>query len=87
MYVKLSDYEYKMLKEIEEITLTDYEVADYTKVENLLSLIEDLKVEYDELLEEFNDWQEKYEAKDMVNWRQQEFMSDEMYERKILGEI
>lgn len=87
MYVKLSDYEYKMLKEIEEITLTDYEVADYTKVENLLSLIEDLKIEYDELLEEFNDWQEKYEAKDMVNWRQQEFMADEMYERKILGDI
>lgn len=87
MYVKLSDYEYKILKEIEEITLTDYEVADYTKVENLLSIIEDLKVEYDELLEEFNDWQEKYEAKDMVNWRQQEFMADEMYERKILGEI
>lgn len=87
MYVKLSDYEYKMLKEIEEITLTDYEIADYTKVENLLSMIEDLKVEYDELLEEFNDWQEKYEAKDMVNWKQQEFMADEMYERKILGEI
>ena len=87
MYVKLSDYEYKMLKEIEEITLTDYEIADYTKVENLLSLIEDLKVEYDELLEEFNDWQEKYEAKDMVNWRQQEFMADEMYERMKLGEI
>lgn len=87
MYVKLSDYEYKMLKEIEEITLTDYEVADYTKVENLLSLIEDLKIEYDELLEEFNDLQEKYEAKGMVNWRQQEFMADEMYERKILGDI
>lgn len=87
MYVKLSDYEYKMLKEIEEITLTDYEVADYTKVENLLSLIEDLKIEYDELLEEFNDLQEKYEDKAMVNWRQQEFMADEMYERKILGDI
>ena len=50
-------------------------------------LCHDLKVEYDELLEEFNDWQEKYEAKDMVNWRQQEIMADEMYERKILGEI
>ena len=51
-YLKLLDNEYKMLKEIEEITNTDYEVKDFIKVENLISIIEDLKIEYDRLIEE-----------------------------------
>ena len=54
-YLKLLDSEYKMLKEIEEITNTDYEVKDFIKVENLISIIEDLKIEYDRLLEENED--------------------------------
>lgn len=52
IYLKLLDNEYKMLKEIEEITNTDYEVGDFIKVENLISIIEDLKIEYDRLIEE-----------------------------------
>ena len=55
IYLKLLDNEYKMLKEVEEITNTDYEVGDFIKVENLISIIEDLKIEYDRLLEENED--------------------------------
>lgn len=54
-YLKLLDSEYKMLKEVEEITNTDYEVKDFIKVENLISIIEDLKIEYDRLVEEKED--------------------------------
>ena len=54
-YLKLLDSEYKMLKEVEEITNTDYEVKDFIKVENLISIIEDLKIEYDRLKEENED--------------------------------
>lgn len=54
-YLRLLDSEYKMLKEIEEITNTDYEVKDFIKVENLISIIEDLKIEYDRLKEENED--------------------------------
>lgn len=54
-YLKLLDSEYKMLKDIEEITNTDYEVGDFIKVENLISIIEDLKIKYDRLKEEKED--------------------------------
>ena len=54
-YLKLLDNEYKMLKEVEEITNTDYEVGDFIKIENLISIIEDLKIEYDRLIEENED--------------------------------
>ena len=54
-YLKLLDSEYKMLKEVEEITNTDYEVGDFIKIENLISIIEDLKIEYDRLIEENED--------------------------------
>jgi hypothetical protein len=54
-YLKLLDSEYKMLKDIEKITNTDYEVGDFIKVENLISIIEDLKIEYDRLIEENED--------------------------------
>ena len=54
-YLRLLDSEYKMLKEVEEITNTDYEVGDFIKIENLISIIEDLKIEYDRLIEENED--------------------------------
>lgn len=60
-YLKLLDSEYKMLKDIEEITNTDYEVGDFIKVENLISIIEDLKIEYDRLDEEFKDYKQNIE--------------------------
>lgn len=59
VYIKLLDTEYKMLKEIEEITLTDYEVGDIIKVDNLIAVIDDLKREYDDLKEEYENYKEK----------------------------
>ena len=59
IYLKLLDTEYKMLKEIEEITNTNYEVGDIIKVENLMAIIEDLKSEYDDLKEEFENYKER----------------------------
>lgn len=58
-YLKLLDSEYKMLKEIEKITLTDYEVGDIIKVDNLIAVIDDLKREYDDLKEEYENYKEK----------------------------
>lgn len=58
-YLKLLDSEYKLLKEIEEITNTNYEVGDFIKVENLIAIIEDLKLEYDDLKEEYANYKEK----------------------------
>lgn len=59
IYLKLLDTEYKMLKEIEEITNTNYEVGDIIKVENLMAIIEDLKTEYDDIKEKFERYKEK----------------------------
>lgn len=61
IYYKLLDSEYKMLKEIEEITNTNYEVGDFIKAENLIAIIEDLKIEYDRLDEEFNNYKQNIE--------------------------
>lgn len=60
-YLKLLDSEYKMLKETEKITSIDYEIGDFIKVENLMSIIEDLKIEYDRLDEEFKDYKQNIE--------------------------
>ena len=60
-YLKLLDSEYKMLKEIEEITLTNYEVGDFIKVENLIAIIEDLKNEYDDLKLDFEEYKQDVE--------------------------
>jgi hypothetical protein len=59
VYLKLLDSEYKMLKEIEEITNTDYQVGDIIKVDNLIAVIDDLKREYDDLKEEYENYKEK----------------------------
>ena len=60
-YLKLLDSEYKMLKEVEEITNTNYEVGDIIKVENLISIIEDLKSEYDDLKLDFEEYKQDVE--------------------------
>lgn len=61
IYIKLLDTEYKMLKEIEEITLTNYEVRDIIKVYNLMAIIEDLKIEYDDIKEKFEEYKKNIE--------------------------
>lgn len=60
-YLKLLDSEYKMLKEIESITKTNYEVGELIKVENLISIIEDLKLEYDGLKLDFEEYKQRIE--------------------------
>lgn len=85
MFYKLNDYEYTMLKDIEQITNVDYEVGDLVKAENILSALEDLKREYDSLLEEYNDWQEKYEDKGWVEHT--EYQTDVLHDLKMLGEL
>lgn len=56
-YVELSQ---KTIDRIEEITLTDYEIKDCkVLVDNCVNIIEDLIIEYDNLLEEYNDYKEK----------------------------
>ena len=57
-YLKLLDSEYKTLKEIEEITNTDYEIGDMIKVDNLISIIEDLKLEYEHIQTQFEEYKE-----------------------------
>lgn len=56
-YVELNQ---KTIDRIEEITLTDYEIKDCkVLVDNCINIIEDLIIEYDKLLEEYNDYKEK----------------------------
>lgn len=56
-YIELSQ---KTIDKIEEITLTDYEINDCkVLVDNCINIIEDLIIEYDNLLEEYNDYKEK----------------------------
>ena len=50
-----------LLKEIEEITNTNYEVGDIIKVENLIAIIEDLKNEYDDLKLDFEEYKQDVE--------------------------
>lgn len=61
IYLKLLDSEYKMLKDIEEITLTNYEVGDIIKVYTLMAIIEDLKIEYDDINEKFEEYKKNIE--------------------------
>lgn len=58
VYIRLYDNEYKILKEIEEITGTDYEVKDLIKVEKLISIIEDMKIAYEGIKEQYEDYKE-----------------------------
>lgn len=61
VYIKLLDSEYKILKEIEEITNTNYEVGDIIEVENLIAIIEDLKGMYDDTKMDFEEYKQRIE--------------------------
>ena len=86
MYYKLNENEYKLLNEIECITNSDYEVGDIIDAQNIMSALEDLKIAYDELLEEYNDWQEKACDRGFNVRDYHEYMSDYEYEKMRLGE-
>ena len=54
MKIKLED---KTIKKIEELTLTDYKIVDnMVEAETCVSIIEDLLLEYEDLLEEYNNY-------------------------------
>lgn len=62
--------EQKLIDKIEEITLTDYDIIDCkVTLDKCLSIIEDLIIEYENLLDEYNDYKEyirdNFEFKEM----------------------
>lgn len=66
-FIKLNK---KTVDKIEEITLTDYQIIDCkVEVEKCLDIIEDLILEYENLLEEYNEYktyvQDNYSFKEL----------------------
>lgn len=61
MFYKLNEKEYKMLKDIEKILLTDYEINDLVEIDSLMTMIEDLKYQYNVLEEMFEDYKQNVE--------------------------
>ena len=55
MYKKLTEKEQEMLKEISDITFSDYEVSDFIPVDNLLIALEELLYHYHNIQEELED--------------------------------
>lgn len=56
IYQKLIFSEIELIKKIENITLSDYEIkGDYIEIDNLMTIIEDLFFEYESLKEKFED--------------------------------
>lgn len=56
MYYKLSNDELERIKEVSNITITDYEIlGDFIPVENMMAAIEDLLMEIDRLEERIQD--------------------------------
>lgn len=56
IYQKLIFSEIELIKKIENITLSDYEIkGDYIEFDNLMTIIEDLFFEYESLKEKFED--------------------------------
>ena len=65
MVYKLNEYETNLINEIEDITLTDYEIdKNEIRVDCIISALEDMKIEYDNLLEKYKEYQEKQENDD-----------------------
>lgn len=60
MYYKLNEKEKEMMKKVEKITLTDYELlGDFIPVDSLVSAISDLLYEIDYLNEKLEDEERK----------------------------
>lgn len=62
--------EQELIDKIEEITLTDYDIVDCkVTLDKCIDIIEDLIIEYEHLLDEYNDYkeyiQDNYEFKEM----------------------
>lgn len=49
----------KLIEELEQITLTDYEFNSEGETKNWDIIVEDLIREYEDLLDEYNDYKER----------------------------
>ena len=59
MFFLMEEKDKEYLKEVQKITLTDYDIKDnLIKVDNLFVAIEDLLHEYNNLQEKFDDYKE-----------------------------
>ena len=55
-YRRLDEYEQKLIKQVQERTVTDYEVlGEFVPVDSFISMLEDLLAEVDRLEEEKED--------------------------------
>lgn len=55
-YKRLDEYEQKLIKKVQERTITDYEVkGEFVPVDSFISMLEDLLAEVDRLEEEKED--------------------------------
>jgi hypothetical protein len=70
----INEKEYELIKKIEEITITDYEVLKisedtyFIKTDNIIPMLEDLKYEYDHLLEELEDIKNNDDEREFKTW-------------------
>lgn len=59
MFEELNERELQIIKEVSDITITDYELkGNFIPVDSYMSMVEDLLVEYNRLLEENEDLKE-----------------------------
>jgi hypothetical protein len=70
----INEKEYELIKKIEELTITDYEVLKisedtyFIKTDNIIPMLEDLKYEYDHLLEELEDIKNNDDEREFKTW-------------------
>lgn len=63
MYYKLNENEYQRIQKVSDLTNTDYELnGNFIPVENLMSVIEDLVYELNNLEEKYKDLEEDLET-------------------------
>lgn len=62
MYYKLNNDEFERIKEVEKITLGDYELlGNFIPVESMMNIIEDLLVELGKSEEKYKDFEQQVE--------------------------
>ena len=70
----INEKEYELIKKIEEITITEYEVLKisedtyFIKTDNIIPMLEDLKYEYDHKLEELEDIKNNDDEREFKTW-------------------
>lgn len=70
----INEKEYELIKKIEDLTITNYEVLKisedtyFIKTDNIIPMLEDLKYEYDHLLEELEDIKNNDDEREFKTW-------------------